>query len=102
MDAFLQTENGSHTSPMSPPVMRSTFGASRPPGVLAFNVTIGPLWGGDSKALAYLSPSGWVTVEMTGNPATPFGEPQPFLAKVTLTGPFDITSDFQRVLAAQA
>jgi serine/threonine protein kinase len=85
---------------IGPPLLASKSGV---PGSLASNVanTIGPLWRGDSRALAYLSPSGFVTVEMTGNPAIPFGEPQPFLRNVPQTGPLDITSDFQRVLAAQ-
>jgi len=81
---------------VGPPLLASKGG---PPGALGGGA--GPIWRGDSKALAYPSPSGWVIVEMTANAARPFGEPQALAANLNPQIVLDITPDFQRVLAAQ-
>jgi Tol biopolymer transport system component len=82
---------------VGPPLLASKGG---PSGALGGG--IGPFWRGDSKALAYPSPSGWMTVELTTNSAaTRFGEPQPFLSIGNQQRAFDVTSEFQRALVVQ-
>jgi Tol biopolymer transport system component len=75
-----------------PPQTGARFPVSKS-GVLSFGG--GPFWRADSRAVAYFSGDGVMVAEMTGDPASPFGEPK-MLLKGLAAG--DISPDGRRLL----